>query len=208
MKKSKVLIAIISVLSVCSFLIGTSVAWLTSKTEDLVNTFTYGDINITLEETDTNDGDDNANTNEYKMLPGNEITKDPKITVKADSEDSYLFVKLTKSENFDNFMTFEIAEGWTLLEGTTDVYYREVTKSETDQEFTVLKDNKVTVKEDVTKAMLNELDKDGANNYPTLTITAYAVQRDSKIEAIDSAAEAWAIATAEEAKQDQAEAQA
>ena len=206
MKKSKVLIAIISVLSVCSFLIGTSVAWLTSKTEDLVNTFTYGDINITLEETDTQDGDDNANTNEYKMLPGNEITKDPKITVKADSEDSYLFVKLTKSENFDNFMTFEIAEGWTLLEGTTDVYYREVTKSETDQEFTVLKDNKVTVKEDVTKAMLNELDKDGANNYPTLTITAYAVQRDSKIEAIDSAAEAWAIATAEEAKQEQPEA--
>lgn len=206
MKKSKLLVAIISVLSLCSFLVGTSVAWLTSKTEDLVNTFTYGDINIKLEETDTEDGDDNANTNEYKMLPGNEITKDPKVTVIANSEESYLFVKLTKSENFDNFMTYEVAEGWTLLEGTTDVYYREVGVSDKDQEFTVLKDNKVKVKEDVTKAMLNELDKDGANNYPTLTITAYAVQRDSKIEAIDTPAEAWTIATAEEAKQEQPEA--
>ena len=206
MKKSKLLVAIISVLSLCSFLVGTSVAWLTSKTEDLVNTFTYGDINIKLEETDTEDGDDNVNTNEYKMLPGNEITKDPKVTVIANSEESYLFVKLTKSENFDNFMTYEVAEGWTLLEGTTDVYYREVGVSDKDQEFTVLKDNKVKVKEDVTKAMLNELDKDGANNYPTLTITAYAVQRDSKIEAIDTPAEAWAIASAEEAKQEQANA--
>jgi hypothetical protein len=206
MKKSKIVIAIISLLSICSFVIGTSVAWLTSKTEDLVNTFTYGDINIKLDETDTNDGDENINTNEYKMLPGNEITKDPKVTVIANSEDSYLFVKLTKSENFDNFMTFEIAEGWTLLEGTTDVYYREVTKSDKDQEFTVLKDNKVKVKEEVTKAMLNELDKEGKKDYPTLTITAYAVQRDGKIEAIDTPAEAWAIASAEEAKQEQANA--
>lgn len=206
MKKSKIVVAIISLLSICSFVIGTSVAWLTSKTEDLVNTFTYGDINIKLEETDTNDGDENVNTNEYKMLPGNEITKDPKVTVIANSEDSYLFVKLTKSENFDNFMTFEIAEGWTLLEGTTDVYYREVTKSDKDQEFIVLKDNKVKVKEEVTKAMLNELDKDGKKDYPTLTITAYAVQRDGKIEAIDTPAEAWAIASAEEEKQEQADA--
>jgi hypothetical protein len=206
MKKSKIVVAIISLLSICSFVIGTSVAWLTSKTEDLVNTFTYGDINIKLDETDTNDGDENINTNEYKMLPGNEIIKDPKVTVIANSEDSYLFVKLTKSENFDNFMTFEIAEGWTILEGTTDVYYREVTKSDKDQEFTVLKDNKVKVKEEVTKAMLNELDKDGKKDYPTLTITAYAVQRDGKIEAIDTPAEAWAIASAEEAKQEQANA--
>ena len=206
MKKSKIVVAIISLLSICSFVIGTSVAWLTSKTEDLVNTFTYGDINIKLDETDTNDGDENINTNEYKMLPGNEITKDPKVTVIATSENSYLFVKLTKSENFDNFMTFEIAEGWTLLEGTTDVYYREVTKSDKDQEFIVLKDNKVKVKEEVTKAMLNELDKDGKKDYPTLTITAYAVQRDGKIEAIDTPAEAWAIASAEEAKQEQADA--
>lgn len=191
--KSKLFIVTISILSICSFLIGTSVAWLSSKTDEVINTFTYGDINIKIEETDTKDNDNNEFTNEYKMLPGNKITKDPKVTVLASSEDSYLFIEITESENFKDFMTYEIAEGWTLLEGTKNVYVREVTKSDKDQEFYVLKDNTVTVKESVTKAMLNDLDKDGQTNYPTLSFIAYAVQRDSKIAAIDTAKEAWAI---------------
>ena len=192
--KSKIFIVTISILSVCSFLIGTSVAWLSSKTDEVINTFTYGDINIKIEETDTKDNDNNEFTNEYKMLPGNKITKDPKVTVLKDSEDSYLFIEITESENFKDFMTYEIGEGWTLLEGTKNVYVREVTKSDKDQEFYVLKDNTVIVKESVTKTMLNDLDKDGQTNYPTLSFIAYAVQRDSKIAAIDTAKEAWSIA--------------
>ena len=191
--KKKIFIIVVSILSICSFLIGTSVAWLSSKTDEVVNTFTYGDINIKIEETDTGDNDNNEFTNSYKMLPGNKITKDPKITVLANSEDSYLFIEIKESENFKNFMKYELVEGWTLVEGTENVYVREVTKSDKDQEFFVLKDNTVTVLESVTKAMLNDLDKDGQTNYPTLSFTAYAVQRDSKIEAIDTAVEAWAI---------------
>lgn len=192
--KSKLIIVVISILSICSFLIGTSVAWLSSKTDEVINTFTYGDINIKIEETDTQDNDNNEFTNEYKMLPGNKITKDPKVTVLKDSEDSYLFIEITESENFKDFMTYELVEGWTLLEGTNNVYVREVTKKDTNQEFYVLKDNTVVVKESVTKAMLNDLDKDGQTNYPTLSFIAYAVQRDSKIAAIDTAKEAWSIA--------------
>jgi hypothetical protein len=191
--KKKIFIIVVSILSICSFLIGTSVAWLSSKTDEVINTFTYGDINIKIEETDTGDNDNNEFTNSYKMLPGNKITKDPKITVLANSEDSYLFVEIKESENFKDFMKYELVEGWTLVEGTENVYVREVTKSDKDQEFFVLKDNTVTVLESVTKAMLNDLDKDGQTNYPTLSFTAYAVQRDSKIEAIDTAAEAWSI---------------
>ena len=191
--KSKLVIVVISILSICSFLIGTSVAWLSSKTDEVVNTFTYGDINIKIEETDTGDNDNNEFTNEYKMLPGNKITKDPKITVLANSEDSYLFVEIKESENFKDFMKYELVEGWTLVEGTENVYVRETTKSDKDQEFFVLKDNTVTVLESVTKSMLNNLDKNGQTNYPTLSFTAYAVQRDSKIEAIDTAVEAWSI---------------
>ena len=192
--KKKIFIIAVSFLSICSFLIGTSVAWLSSKTDEVINTFTYGDINIKIEETDTQDNDNNEFTNSYKMLPGNKITKDPKITVLAKSEDSYLFVEIKESENFKDFMTYELVEGWTLVEGTENVYVKEVNYSEQDQEFYVLKDNTVTVLESVTKAMLNDLDKDGQTNYPTLSFTAYAVQRDSKIAAIDSAAKAWSIA--------------
>ena len=191
--KKKLFIIVVSILSICSFLVGTSVAWLSSKTDEVINTFTYGDINIKIEETDTGDNDNNEFTNEYKMLPGNKITKDPKITVLANSEDSYLFVEIKESENFKDFMKYELVEGWTLVEGTENVYVREITKSDKDQEFFVLKDNTVTVLESVTKAMLNDLDKDGQTNYPTLSFTAYAVQRDSKIEAIDTAVEAWSI---------------
>ena len=90
-------------------------------------------------------------------------------------------------------MKYELVEGWTLVEGTENVYVREITKSDKDQEFFVLKDNTVTVLESVTKAMLNDLDKDGQTKYPTLSFTAYAVQRDSKIEAIDTAVEDWSI---------------
>lgn len=181
-------------------IIGGTVAWLIAKTEPVVNTFTYGDINITLEETDNSlDGDGNPNTNNYPMIPGNPIAKDPKVTFKAKSENAWLFVKLEKSANFDSFMeytvilddpaTTDVVEGWTALDGVDGVYYRSVDKADADKEFYVIKDNTVNVKGEVTKEMLNALDKNGASNYPKLTVTAYAVQRDTNI---TTASDAWA----------------
>ena len=181
-------------------IIGGTVAWLIADTDPVVNTFTYGDINITLEETDTDkDGDEDPTTNNYPMLPGNAIEKDPKITVKADSENAWLFVKLEESENFGDFLEYEVildnpattdaVEGWTALEGVDGVYYMAVNKSDADAEFYVIKSNTVNVKSEVTKEMLNALDANGATDYPTLTVTAYAVQRDGNI---TTAADAWA----------------
>lgn len=175
------------VIFICSFLGGT-LAWLITKTDPVINTFTYGDVNITLTESDTQDGDDDSNTNTYSMVPGHKIEKDPLITVKTDSENCWLFVKLEKSKDFDDFMTYEIADGFIALDGADGVYYRQVDKKDADQSFPVIKDNTVNVKEDVTKEMLNSL-----TQYPTLAVTAYAVQRDSDIEAIDTAQEAWAM---------------
>ncbi len=187
-KKLAVMLASLA-LVLCT-IIGGTLAWLVTETDPVVNTFTYGDINITLQETDTNkDGDNDPNTNTYPMVPGHTITKDPKVTFKANSEDAWLFVKLQKTANFDDFMTYEIADGWTELDGVDGVYYREVSKAAQDVEFTVIKDNTVTVKGEVTKEMLNALDANGASNYPKLIVTAYAVQRDSNIA---TAAEAWA----------------
>ena len=55
--------------------IGGTVAWLIATPDPVVNTFTYGDINIDLDETDTKLDDDNdPNTNEYEMMPGQSIT--------------------------------------------------------------------------------------------------------------------------------------
>lgn len=192
---TKVVVLILVLILAVGVVIGGTAAWLSAKTDPVVNTFTYGDINITLIETDTDDGDDDPNTNKYKMMPGQEIAKDPKITVLKGSEDSWLFVKLEKSENFDDFLEYEIAEGWTALEDQEGVYFRTVAYSDEDQEFDVIKDDTVIVKENVTKEMLNALDSTEDTKYPTLTITAYAVQYDAEIEAIDSASKAWSLIT-------------
>ncbi len=179
------------VLMACS-ITGGAVAWLSAETPPLTNTFTYGDINLTLTETET-DGDDTPFTNTYTMVPGHKISKDPVVTVLKDSESCWLFVKLEKSRNFDDFMEYEIAEGWTKLEGKDGIYYRQVDQTEEDIKYYVLKNNEVKVKDSVTKVMLNKLDENGASDYPTLTIYSYAVQRDSDIDAIDTAEKAWEL---------------
>lgn len=176
--KKKVL-SIVAVVLVLCCAIGGTLAWLTDKTDPVVNTFTVGDINIELKETTTN----------YKMVPGNTISKDPKVTVQANSEACWLFVKVEKSSNFDSFMTYEMADGWTALTGVDGVFYREVAATTAATDFSVLKGDSVSVKNDVTKTMLNGLNEP---TFPTLTFTAYAVQKDN----VTSAADAWAKANA------------
>lgn len=192
LSKYKVAIVLLAIVLLLISVSGTTIAWLTSKTEPVKNTFTYGDINIVLTETDTKD-DDNPNTNTYEMIPGKKITKDPLVTVKENSENCYLFIQINKSDNFDTYMTYELVENWILLEGTTNVYYQEVTKNKDKQEFYIIKNNEVTVKESVTKKMLNDLNRNNQENYPELSITAYAVQRDSEIDAINTAKKAWEL---------------
>lgn len=175
--KKALFIMLSAALIVCATVAGT-LAWLTDKTEPVVNTFTVGDINITLTESENLD---------LKMVPGQPIEKDPKVTVKAGSEACWLFVKVEKSGNFDSFMTFEMADGWNALSGHAGVYYRNVDATNADTGFDVLKDNKVMVLDTVTKTML-----EGAKtNAPTLTFTAYAVQKDG----INDATTAWGKVT-------------
>ena len=186
-KKSLALVLALAMIVVC--VVGGTLAWLTDKTDPVTNTFTYGDINIKLEETDATVSADGSATKEFKMIPGYTIDKDPKVTVLAGSEKCYLFVKVVKSTNFDNFMTCTIADGWTALTGVNGVYYREVETSTANQEFGVLKDNQVTVNDTVTKKDMNDLTE---ATRPTLTFTAYACQYNSSNGTHFDAADAWA----------------
>lgn len=166
---------------------GGTVAWLVSKPKPIVNVFTVGNINATLTET----------AKEFKIVPGVDIAKDPVATVKANSEDCYLFVQLTEAnwpaftekDNTTRKVKYEIADGWTKLESENGVYYREVTKQDTDQPFDVLKGNKVTVSNTLTKE-----NADAITGTPKLTVAVYAVQK----EGMPSAAAAWKTATAKD----------
>lgn len=167
MKRAVALIAML-VLALCIG-IGGTYAWLTDNTPSITNTFTVGNIDIDLAET----------PRVYKMVPGTEIDKDPKVTVKANSEACWLFVKVEESTNLTNYIDYTIASGWTALPGVNGVYYREVTAGTTDQTFSVLDGDKVTVKNSVTKSDMDALTAtvSPAPVQPTLTFTAYAVQK-------------------------------
>ena len=162
--KKKTLALVLALTLLVAGVVGGTLAWLTDQTAEVKNTFTVGDINIGLTET----------TTDYKMVPGNTIAKDPTVTVKAESEACWLFVQVTESTDLKDFITYAIAEGWTALPGVDGVYYREVPASAADQTFSVLAGDAVTVKSDVTRAMLETAKTDA----PTLTFKAYAIQKD------------------------------
>lgn len=175
---SRAFIALLALVLVIGCVAGGTVAWLVAKTDTVVNTFTYGNINITLAETTGED---------YKIIPGKDIPKDPKVTVTAGSEDCWLFVKVVEEnwpaaafEDGTRKVSYTIADGWTRVEGQTNVYYREVKATDTAREFPVLKGNIVTVSDQLTKGDIQATP-------PTLTFTAYAVQQEN----IADAKTAW-----------------
>lgn len=168
MNAKKIVAALLAVVLLIGIGVGGTLAWLTAKTTEVKNTFSTSNIGVQLVET----------TSDYKMIPGWEISKNPKAWIESGSEEAYLFVKVEKSENFDNFMTYEIAEDWkelTSVAGTYyKVYYREVATTQMGESnaAAILKGNKVTVKETVTKEMMTAT----GFTAPTLTFTAYASQ--------------------------------
>lgn len=196
--RGKIFIAVLGLVLVIGCAVGGTVAWLTKKTDSIVSTFTYGDINITLTET-------TPENEPAKIIPGIDIEKDPKVTVEANSEACWLFVKLdeanwptfTETDNTTKKVSYSVIDdenGWKKLEnaeGVDNVYYREVDAVTADTDFYVLKGNDtykngvVTVSENLTKTEVNSI-AEGIK--PTLTVTAYAVQKDG----IDTAADAWA----------------
>lgn len=214
MKSNKKLIALICVVLLMVGAAGATLAWLTDQTQTITNTFTSSDINITLEESGATDSDDNdllVDSNSYQMIPGSMIAKAPKVTVLGGSEACWLFVEVTKSTDkpFDDYMTYGVrTDIWKSVPGTDNVYYCKVDKSANDQPFYILTageegtayaDGYVTVKGEVTKAMMEAIDgidaegnvaNDELAKQPTLTFKAYAVQQAN----ITDVADAWQAA--------------
>lgn len=194
-KKNKKLVTVVSAMFCAVVLVAGSIAgtiaYLTD-TKTVTNTFTVGNVKITLDEAVVgNDGKAvNASTNRtnatqsYKLIPGKEYDKDPTIHVDANSEACWLFVKVENnlsSVEIDNGSNKTIhkqllGNGWTLLEG--NIYWHAVANAganvNTFKTFTVNQDANATDLEDV----------DGKS----IVVTAYAVQSNG----FDTAADAWA----------------
>ena len=118
------LLTLCAALLVAASVFGT-LAYLTS-TDEVVNTFTVGKVELKLDEADVNtDGtyvnghDTRVEANEYHLLPGLSYTKDPTLTVKANSELSYIRILVT-IEQMDklqaalgqDFLPETVVTGW------------------------------------------------------------------------------------------------
>lgn len=189
-KKTKALMLVLcAVLLVTASVLGT-MAYLTS-TDKVVNTFTVGKVAITLDEAKV-DPDGTAVTpaervkeNAYHLLPGHTYTKDPTVHVQANSEDSFIFVKVENgiaSYEAGTTIAAQIAaNGWTALDGVENVYYKTYTKRAESTDLPVF--GSFTIADHADAA-------DGWNNFSAetnVTVTAYAVQQDG----FASAAAAW-----------------
>lgn len=128
-KKLRKLLTLVScaVLLVCVTVVGT-VAYLTSTTNTVTNTFTVGKVAITLDEAKVNEygvpeeGAARVKENSYKLMPGHTYTKDPTVHVAADSEESYVYmsVKVDSLADLKSVFPNDINEGTFLLQNFVD----------------------------------------------------------------------------------------
>lgn len=98
-QKNKLMTVVVCLLVLSVTVMGT-LAWLTDR-DEVVNTFTVGNVDITVDETDVDENGeptgktDRVKENEYHLIPGCEYLKDPTMTVKAGSVESYVRMILT-----------------------------------------------------------------------------------------------------------------
>ncbi|MBR5516216.1 MAG: hypothetical protein IKU52_08445 [Clostridia bacterium] len=162
----KALIIVVATVLVCTAAICGTLAWLNDSTATVTNTFTVGEgISIKLEET----------TEDYVVVPGAKIAKDPTVTVTSNGDGCWLFVKVEST--LPSYVTYAINSAWTAVPGVDGVYYIE---NAAETAYPVLEGNVVNVDSNVS-------DVSSAKN-TTLAFTAYAIQDD----AATTAAEAWA----------------
>ena len=187
----KKLTTVLAIVLVVALSVAGTYAYLTSTTATIKNTFTVGNVNITLTETWNTDTNNDNEPDAWKMqlIPGTSAKKDPTVTVLGGSEKCYLFVKFEEKNSPTTYLTYTStltdANGWTKLEGESNVWYRVVDKAATNTSFVLLqadnKGNMVTVKDNVTNDNMEEAAK------AELVYTAYACQFEGM-----TAAQAWA----------------
>ena len=123
--KTKALALVLSAVLLVVTTVFTTMAYLTSTTKTVQNTFTVGKVAITLDEAKVDEygveieGAERVLKNEYKLIPGHTYVKDPTVTVAADSEESYIRMIVTISDFEDvqsvlgsDFLPQNFVNGW------------------------------------------------------------------------------------------------
>ena len=220
--KKKVFVTVLcAVLLVAASVLGT-MAYLTSE-DEVENTFTVGNVAITLDEADVDENGQLLNkdgavwkegdtlaarvkNNEYKLMPGHTYIKDPTVTVKKDSEPSYvkMTVTFTKASELDAIFAPKGADMTSIFNGYDSTYwiYKGNTENATENTRTYefwYKETVAAPEADVAlDALFDKIIVPGNINNDqlktiegmTITVNAYAIQADGFANA-DAAWEAF-----------------
>lgn len=190
----KTLTVLLALVLVIAMSVAGTMAYLTSTTDTVTNSFTVGNVAITLDEAQVDvygaavSPAARVTGNEYKLIPGHSYTKDPTVHVAAGSEDCWLFVQVVNgiseleaaaTDGYNTIAGQMTANGWTAVSGTTNVYAYN-TKVSAGADVVVFNQFKIAGGADVSTVTGNT----------QITIKAYAVQADT----FTSAAAAWEAA--------------
>ena len=195
MKKTKLLTMLGAVALIGAIGVGSTLAYLSDTTDVVENTFTVGKVEISLDETDNDNlSGDRVTENEYtNMIPGTTYTKDPTVHVTNDSEDCYVFVKITgikEIENADGTIAVVSTDEMLTVNGfnanlekvagTEDIYKYTIKVEKVNQN-----DNDIKIFDSIT------LNKDVEGGEPNeITVKAFAIQAGGDITDAEMAAEA------------------
>lgn len=191
----RILLTMVAALLLVVMSVAGTLAYLTSTSDQVINTFTIGKVNITLDEAKTDEYGVEDTTaarvieNEYKLIPGHTYTKDPEVHVLAESEPSYIYVKITNEMAsymvagcIENQMA---AHGWKLLPGyeAEGIYYYvdlSVTEDNVDASIVDARNAAITLPVFDTITLLDTLTDAEIQVAATKTIViqAYALQAD------------------------------
>ncbi len=195
--KKKTIITVLAVVLAFALGVGGTIAFLTAESSKVTNTFVVGKIQIKLEEHDTGKSDGTVVTSRenIKVVPGAEIDKDPFVTVLKDSENCYVYAKVTNNLKAGDpavtVATLTPGTGWSVVATSGDVtlykYASIVSLDAQNDQVLAPVFTTVTISEDVTAETITAL------NSKTIEIEAYAHQSDNTDEATaTAAAKAWA----------------
>lgn len=178
MKKKLVVLAAVLVAAFVG--ITGTIAWLTSS-QEVTNTFTVGNITMTMDETDVDESTADAardTANSYHLLPGQQYVKDPQIHIGANSEACYVFIKVenglanieaaSEQGGYQTIADQIKANGWTALQDVNGVYYKTQDATTQNVDINVFEQLKI-----------GNVDSNTLKNYAqsNIVVTAYAIQQ-------------------------------
>lgn len=185
----KTLTVLLALVLVIAMSVAGTMAYLTS-TDSVTNTFTVGNVVITLDEQDVDNSTPNKDrdkANAYNLIPGHSYVKDPTVHVDPVSENCWVFVKVENGISAYEAAASDVdpvyvpiaaqitANGWTALDKVAypGVYYQSYTKGQTDKDLEVFANFKISGTANTVAGW-----KDIASPTNDIKVTAYAIQKD------------------------------